>query len=259
MSPFHTLPSTSNHPSPAPAARRALTSVIPLATPAVSKPPPTLALGKPVSMSIMPGGFSDGIGWTWAQGSILRKRSPEEAQMKRKRCPTGPGPGIPARSRAVSGSQHPRPPRGLPGRPGPLPCRLHGWSPGWPSGPSCQSPLSRHREFRRNAPSHSHVSSLPLPLYWKALSAIALRLFFFFFFFSSFFFFFFFFLRSYRGQPGWLSGLAPPAAQGVILETRDRVPCGAPCMEPASLCLFLSLSVMNKYIFKIFFFKKEFI
>ena len=23
------------------------------------------------------------------------------------------------------------------------------------------------------------------------------------------------------GQPGWLSGLAPPLAQGVILETRD--------------------------------------
>ena len=24
-----------------------------------------------------------------------------------------------------------------------------------------------------------------------------------------------------RGQPGWLSGLAPPSAQGVILETQD--------------------------------------
>ena len=42
------------------------------------------------------------------------------------------------------------------------------------------------------------------------------------------------------GQPGWLSGLAPPLAQGVILETRDRVPHGAPCVEPASpsACVF---------------------
>ena len=32
----------------------------------------------------------------------------------------------------------------------------------------------------------------------------------------------------------WHSGLAPPAAQGVILETWDRVPHRAPCMEPAS-------------------------
>ena len=36
------------------------------------------------------------------------------------------------------------------------------------------------------------------------------------------------------GQSWWLSGLAPPSAQGVILETRDRVPRRAPCMEPAS-------------------------
>ena len=36
------------------------------------------------------------------------------------------------------------------------------------------------------------------------------------------------------GQPGWFSGLVPPAAQGVILEMRDRVPPGAPGMEPAS-------------------------
>ena len=36
------------------------------------------------------------------------------------------------------------------------------------------------------------------------------------------------------GQPGWLSGLAPPSAQGVILETQDQVPRQAPCMEPAS-------------------------
>ena len=36
------------------------------------------------------------------------------------------------------------------------------------------------------------------------------------------------------GQPQWRSGLAPPAAWGVILETEDRVPRRAPCMEPAS-------------------------
>ena len=47
------------------------------------------------------------------------------------------------------------------------------------------------------------------------------------------------------GQPRWLSGLAPPSAQGVILETRDRVPRRAPCMEPASpsACVSASLSL----------------
>ena len=61
------------------------------------------------------------------------------------------------------------------------------------------------------------------------------------------------------GQPGWLSGLVPPSAQGLILGTRDGVPLRIPCMEPASpsvslplslsLSLFslsLSLSIMNK-------------
>ena len=54
------------------------------------------------------------------------------------------------------------------------------------------------------------------------------------------------------GQPGWLSGLAPPSAQGMTLETRDRVPRQAPCMEPASpsacvsASLSLSVSLMNK-------------
>ena len=60
------------------------------------------------------------------------------------------------------------------------------------------------------------------------------------------------------GQPGWLSGLVTPSAQGVILETWDRVPRQAPCMEPASAfacvsaspsaCVSASLSVslMNK-------------
>ena len=53
------------------------------------------------------------------------------------------------------------------------------------------------------------------------------------------------------GSPG-VSGLAPPSAQGVILETQDRVPCQAPCMEPASpsVCASASLcvSLMNKKI-----------
>ena len=48
----------------------------------------------------------------------------------------------------------------------------------------------------------------------------------------------------------WLSGLAPPSAEGLVLETQDRVPRRAPCMEPASpsacvsasLSLFLSVS-----------------
>ena len=44
------------------------------------------------------------------------------------------------------------------------------------------------------------------------------------------------------GQPGWLSGLALRSAQGVILETWDRVPRQAPCMEPASPAAALCLS-----------------
>ena len=51
-----------------------------------------------------------------------------------------------------------------------------------------------------------------------------------------------------RGQPWWLSSLVPPSAQGVILETPDRVPHWASCMEPVSppLSLSLSVSLMNK-------------
>ena len=47
------------------------------------------------------------------------------------------------------------------------------------------------------------------------------------------------------GQPRWLSGLVPLSAQGVILETWDRVPGLAPCMEPASpsACVSASLSL----------------
>ncbi|XP_038389887.1 uncharacterized protein LOC106558669 isoform X3 [Canis lupus familiaris] len=205
MSPFHTLPSTSNLPSPPRAARRALTNAIPSATPAVSKPPPTLVLGKPVSMSIMPEppplttfpecrGFSDGIGWTWTQGSILRKRSPEELQMKR-RMSHGARPGLPGQEQGCLRQPTPASARGLPGAPAHshVACTGVAWSrcqnsPSFAGGPvsvEAQWPLlsvtfATSPEFCRNAPSHSHVSSLPLPLYWKALSAIALRLFFFF-------------------------------------------------------------------------------
>ena len=47
------------------------------------------------------------------------------------------------------------------------------------------------------------------------------------------------------GQPGLPRGLAPPAAQGVILETRDRVPLWALWVEPASpsACVLASLSL----------------
>ena len=56
------------------------------------------------------------------------------------------------------------------------------------------------------------------------------------------------------GQSRWRSGLALPAAWGVILETQDRVPRQVPCMEPASpsacvsasLSLSLSLSVSHE-------------
>ena len=45
------------------------------------------------------------------------------------------------------------------------------------------------------------------------------------------------------GQPGWLSGLVPPLAQDVILETWDRVPRQDPCMEPASPSACVSASL----------------
>ena len=51
------------------------------------------------------------------------------------------------------------------------------------------------------------------------------------------------------GQPRWLSGLAPPSAQGLILETQDRVPRRAPCVEPASPSACVSHELINK-IFK---------
>ena len=50
------------------------------------------------------------------------------------------------------------------------------------------------------------------------------------------------------GIPGCLSGLALPAAQGLILETRDRVPRRGPCMEPASssACVSAFLSLFHE-------------
>ena len=48
------------------------------------------------------------------------------------------------------------------------------------------------------------------------------------------------------GQPRWPSGLALPLAQGVILETWDRVPRWAPCVEPASLPLPVSLPLCHE-------------
>ena len=61
--------------------------------------------------------------------------------------------------------------------------------------------------------------------------------------FSSFFFCDSLFKFQLVGQPRWRSGLVPPAAWGVILETRDRVPHRAPCMEAASPSASLSLSL----------------
>ena len=59
------------------------------------------------------------------------------------------------------------------------------------------------------------------------------------------------------GQPGCLSGLVLPSAQGLILETWDRVPRWAPFVEPASplpvflpTSLSLSLCVLNEWINK---------
>ena len=40
--------------------------------------------------------------------------------------------------------------------------------------------------------------------------------------------------KDHQGQPRWLSSLALSSAQGVILETWDRVPRQAPRTEPAS-------------------------
>ena len=52
-----------------------------------------------------------------------------------------------------------------------------------------------------------------------------------------------------QGSLGGAAGLVLPAAWGVILETRDRVPCWAPCMEPASpfACVSPSVCVCVSY------------
>ena len=52
------------------------------------------------------------------------------------------------------------------------------------------------------------------------------------------------------GQPRWPRGLAPPSAQGVILETRDQSHVGLPAWSlllplPVSLPLSLSMSIIN--------------
>ena len=44
----------------------------------------------------------------------------------------------------------------------------------------------------------------------------------------------------------WLSGLAPPSAQGITLESWGEVPRWASCMEPASPSASLCVSLMNK-------------
>ena len=48
-----------------------------------------------------------------------------------------------------------------------------------------------------------------------------------------------------QGIPGWLSSLEPAFGPGLILESRDRVPRWAPCMEPTSpsACVSVSLCV----------------
>ena len=60
--------------------------------------------------------------------------------------------------------------------------------------------------------------------------------------------------NSMMGNPGGSpSALAPPSAWGLILEMQDRVPCQAPCIEPAfpsavslPLCVCVCLSRINK-------------
>ena len=59
-----------------------------------------------------------------------------------------------------------------------------------------------------------------------------------------------FLTKAALGQPQWLSSLALPSAQGLILETRDQVPHWAHCREPASpsacVCVSVCLSLINK-------------
>ena len=55
-------------------------------------------------------------------------------------------------------------------------------------------------------------------------------------------------LKKSLGRPRWLSSLVPPLAQGMIRGTRGWVPCGAPCMEPASPSAFVSASLTLSWI-----------
>ena len=58
-------------------------------------------------------------------------------------------------------------------------------------------------------------------------------------------------LKGSVGQPGWLSGLVPPSAQGLILETgiesHIRLPAWS-LLLPLPVSLPLSVSLTNKYI-----------
>lgn len=49
-------------------------------------------------------------------------------------------------------------------------------------------------------------------------------------------------------MPGWLSGLEP--AQGVIHGPGIKSHIGLPCREPASLCLYLCLSLYVSFMYK---------
>ena len=56
-------------------------------------------------------------------------------------------------------------------------------------------------------------------------------------------------IKEHSGQPGWLSGLALPSAQGVILETWDQVPrqvLAWSLLLPLPVPLPLSLSVSHE-------------
>lgn len=57
-------------------------------------------------------------------------------------------------------------------------------------------------------------------------------------------------LKEDEEQPAWLSSLAPPSVQGLVLETQDESHVGLPTWGlllplPVSLPLFLSLSLSH--------------
>ena len=56
------------------------------------------------------------------------------------------------------------------------------------------------------------------------------------------------FRNLHQGQPWWLSGLALPIAQGLILETQDQIPRPAPLHGACfSLCFSICLSLSVSY------------